>query len=95
MWNADLVFRRDQGERDWYFWEAYVFTAPLSNSVADIIGFLHDFPARERAVGGLMRDYAWDRARAGHPGGPSTAFEVGRWWERHQPSELPASRSSP
>ena len=80
VWDASLVFVREQGTTEWRFWEVYLFNRPLSSEPPDIIGFLQDYPAKDRGVGGLTRDYVLDRERAGRPDGPNNAREVGDWW---------------
>lgn len=85
LWHADVDFVRNQGTAEWEFYEVYVFDGPLSSAPPNIIGFLEDYPARERGVGGLARECVMDRARAGRPDGPNNAWEVGRWWPSRPP----------
>jgi hypothetical protein len=82
LWNATLIFHRELGGGEWRFWEVYIFQAPLSSEPAEVIGFLGDYSARDRGVGGLPKDYLLDRARAGRPDGPAHAEDVGRWYPR-------------
>jgi len=83
MWDARLVFVRDQERTEWSFWEVYLHNGPLSVEPPHIIGFLADFPARDRGFGGVgMKDALRDRAQAGLPGGPANAAEVAPWWTR-------------
>lgn len=79
VWKVLLVFVREQGSTEWDFHEVYLFDGPLSSEPPDIIGFLVDYPARDRGITGMTRDYALDRARAGQPDGPKNAREVGDW----------------
>jgi hypothetical protein len=79
VWNVQLDFVREQGSTEWDFHEVYLFYGPHSSAPPDIIGFLVDYPARDRGVTGMTRDYLLDRARAGRPDGPKNAREVGDW----------------
>lgn len=80
VWDATIVFAREQGSTVWDFYEVWLFGSPPANEPADIIGFLADYPARDRGVWGTSRDWVADRARAGRPNGPKNAAEVGHFW---------------
>lgn len=80
VWNAQLYFVREKGSTEWEFYEVYLFFGPLSSEPPDIVGFLEDYPARDRGATGMNRDFVLDRARAGRPDGPKNAREVGDWW---------------
>lgn len=81
LWNATVEFWFRDGEWDHVF--THLFDCPHSKGPATIVGFLQDFPPRQRGTGGFRRMIE-DRARAGHPDGPANAAEVGREWERSQ-----------
>jgi hypothetical protein len=85
VWDGNVDFRRYPGE-GWSFYQVYVFDAPPSLAPARLLGFLADFPAKERGVAGVgMKEALRDRARFGQPGGPPDAAAVGNWWPDRPP----------
>jgi hypothetical protein len=85
VWDGSVDFERNRGAA-WSFGQVYVFDAPPSLEPARLLGFLSDFPSRERGVAGLgMMAALRDRARAGTPDGPSDAAAVGNWWPDRPP----------
>ena len=80
LWDTAVAFW-SLGNGTWEHRQTHLFDAPRSKGPATVVGFLQDFPARQRGTGGLRRMIE-DRARAGQPDGPANAAEVGREWER-------------
>ncbi len=76
VWEAHLEFDREPGQTEWSFSEVYLFHGPESASPPQIIGFLADYPARDRGLGGANKKIALRyRARAGLPDGPVNAAD--------------------
>jgi hypothetical protein len=74
IWNARLDFIRADGEAEWSICEVNLYDGPPSSAPPQVIGFLKDFPAKDRGVGGRGRKVKLrHRARVGLPEGPVTA----------------------
>jgi hypothetical protein len=84
LWNASIEFQGRDGV--WEYHQTYLFGVPHSKGPATIVGFLQDFPPKQKGTGGY-REMIEDRARAGHADGPQNAAEVGRYWERIRKKE--------
>ncbi|WP_166145538.1 hypothetical protein [Methylosinus sp. RM1] len=83
VWNARLDFIRADDETEWSFREVYLFKGPVSGAPPQIIGFLKDRPAKDRAISGTDKTILLRyRARAGLPDGPVNAadFETSKAW---------------
>lgn len=80
IWDAQLEFLRKPDENEWSFWQVYLFDGcPYSGSPPQIIGFLKDYPAKDRGLGGTdKRIRVRYRSRAGLPNGPSNAADLER-----------------
>jgi hypothetical protein len=86
IWNARMIFWRKPRFSEWTFMEVYTHEAPLSLNPPLIIGFLADFPAKDRGVSGLGKfEILRYRALAGLPDGPKTAADIESWSRRPNP----------
>ena len=74
IWNAQLEFMRADGEAEWSFEEVYLYDGPESRWAPRIIGFLKDYPAKDRGIGGEGKKVRLRyRSRSGLPEGPMRA----------------------
>ena len=74
IWNSELEFVREDEETAWSFWQVYLFDGPASGAPPQIIGFLKDYPAKDRGLGGSGKKVRLRyRSRAGLPEGPMRA----------------------
>ncbi len=83
IWNAQLEFIRADGEAEWSFEEVYLYDGPESRWAPQIIGFLKDYPAKDRGIGGEGKKVRLRyRSRSGLPEGPTTAddFHDAKVW---------------